>query len=105
MTLHFPTSLINMLLTGLLFIATPAYADSDLSLMQSYNLFINDILVNESTDSRTKAQLQDMLFEQGLDKHLRYDLGVSRTARIKMYSSVGLQLRTEMTYLQFKMAF
>lgn len=105
MILRFPTSLINILLIGLLFIAAPSFAESDLSLMQSYNLLINDSLVNNSTDSSTNAQLQDMLFEHGLDKYLRYDIGVSHTAGVKAHSSVGLKLRTEITYLQFKIAF
>ena len=105
MTLHFPTSLINMLLTGLLFLAAPAYAGADLSLMQSHNLLVNYSLVNTSTNSSRKTQLLDMLFEEGLDKHLRYDIGVDSMAGIKVYSSVGLKLRTDTTYLQFRMTF
>ena len=105
MTLRSPMSLLTILLTGLLFIAAPAYAGADLSLMQSHNLLVNDSLVNTSTNSSRKTQLQDMLFEQGLDKHLRYDIGVSRMAGIKVYSSMVLKLRTDTTYLQFRMTF
>ena len=105
MTFRFPISLINILLTGLLFIAAPAYAEPDLSLTEGHNLFTNDNLLNNSVNSSTNVALQDMLFEKGLDKYLRYDIGVHRTDSIKVHSSLGLQLRTEISYLQFKMEF
>jgi len=105
MILRSPTSLLTILLTGLLFIVAPVYAESDFSLKQSHNLLVNDSPVNTSTNSSRKTQLLDMLFEEGLDKHLRYDIGVDSMAGIKVYSSVVLKLRTDATYLQYRMTF
>ena len=105
MTLHSTASLTSILLTGLLFIAAPVYAESDVSLMQNPNLFNNNGLENKQDESSKKELLRDMVFEQGIDKLLRYNIGVNRAGSLKVYSSLGLKLRTELTYLQFKMTF
>ena len=105
MTLRTQTSLINILLTGLLFVSSPAYAQPDSSLIQSYNLLFQDNLENESIESSTDLELQDMLFEISLAEYLHYNLGVTRAAGIKVYSSVQVKMRSEITYLQFKMTF
>ena len=99
-----PSFLINTLLTGLLFIASSAYAESGFLLTQNHTLIINDNFINESQYT-ANVELQDILLKQGAGKFLRYNFDADIIAGIKVHSSLDLKFRSSATLLQYKMRF
>lgn len=99
------TFLFMLIFIGAMFLSNMAFAYEPLSLTQSYGSISDKSMENTSAKKVMRQQLQDMLLEQSLDRYFSYDVGVNRSTGIKVHSSLGLKIRSDETYLQFKMSF
>lgn len=99
------TFLFMLVFIGMMFLTNIAFANEHLSFTQSYDGISENPVENTSAKKIMRQQLTDMLLEKSLDQYFSYDAGVNRSTGIKVHSSFGLKIRSDETYLQFKMSF
>lgn len=105
MTLNPRTFLFMLIFLGCLLISNMVLAYEPMHMTQSYDSVSEIIPAGKTPKTIMRHQLEDMLFQQAFDQFFKYEMGSYRTTGYRIKTSLGLKLRSDETYLQFRMTF